>query len=448
MKRSLLSIPVILAAMTSQAFALCNEGPPYACIINGKPGTRQCADGRITACIPNGGSVKVQSATLAPKYFVLTVVYAPPGTQGGMSTSSVSYGSGSTTGTTTSATKSFKEGVSVTATTGAGLLGNGASVGVSFGYSATSTDASSLNITKSSSTTIQATGPSANGIDHDHDIIYLWLNPTVNVTVTSTAAAWSVNGSGTADIQYVYVGWLKNPSQMPPGVAQILNNYGLNAQDYATILQRDQFASGSPAITARYLSLNMTFPYEPPYSATDPVPTTNFTLTNAQTATNTTTLVQDYTVGLTVKTGTDFIAEASLEVDDSWDWTNTTANASSNETMQSAAVTVGGPAFGYTGPTDIQVYYDRMFKTFLFSPIDASERPAFKGMLTGLNGQPIARQEVTAVAAGVTYRTFTDARGEYRVFGKISGPVTVKANGVTQVVPRIQPNQNIDLRQR
>lgn len=50
------------------------------------------------------------------------------------------------------------------------------------------------------------------------------------------------------------------------------------------------------------------------------------------------------------------------------------------------------------------------------------------------------------VAAGVTYRTFTNARGEYRVFGEISGPATVKADGVTQVVAHIQPNQNVDLR--
>src|SRR5579871_1928342 len=211
-------IATVLAATGGQAFALCMDGPPFSCTINGKQGFRQCVGGHITPCIVEGGQSAPGKATLAPRYFVLTVIYAPPGTQGGMSTSNVTYGSGSTTGTTTSATQAFKQSYSVTATVGAGILGNGGSVGVSFGYNHNATNNQQLAITKTASTTITDTGPSTDGINHDHDLIYLWLNPTIDVTINNKAAAWSISGAETADIQYVYVGWLKDPSQMPTGV--------------------------------------------------------------------------------------------------------------------------------------------------------------------------------------------------------------------------------------
>ena len=54
---------------------------------------------------------------LYPKYQLLTVVYAPPGTNGG-SSSQVSYSSQSMTGTTASIDRSFQAGVDVAASVG------------------------------------------------------------------------------------------------------------------------------------------------------------------------------------------------------------------------------------------------------------------------------------------------------------------------------------------
>ncbi len=51
---------------------------------------------------------KIFHGTVLPKYMILTVIYAPPGTNGGHSTSSVEYAAGSSTGTTTSASQTFK----------------------------------------------------------------------------------------------------------------------------------------------------------------------------------------------------------------------------------------------------------------------------------------------------------------------------------------------------
>jgi hypothetical protein len=437
-----------LAAMTGNAFALCKDGPPFACTTtNGKPGERQCVGGHITQCIPNDTGPGSQTGTLAPRYFILTVVYAPPGTQGGKSTSSVTYGSGSTTGTTTSATKTFKQSYSITATAGVGILGNGGSVGVSFGYGRNSTDTQALNITKATTSTIQDVGPSTDGIDHDHDLIYLWLNPTVNVTLTGKQAAWSISGAGTAEIQYVYVGWLKHPDQLPPGVAQIFQKHGLTAQDYANILKQDPFANGPGTVGARFKPLNTTFPYEPPFSASDPVPTYSFSVTDSSVTTNTSSVENDYKVELDIKTGANFIASASLENKDSWEWDNTSSKSDSATATQSAAVTVGGPSFGYTGPTDIEVYYDAIYKTFMFRALDPSQPLAFKGTWKSRAGQPVGFKEVIVNTKGGTYRTFTNAKGEYRVYGKIIGPATIRAGSITQNLTAIEPNKGVELRQ-
>jgi hypothetical protein len=252
-----------------------------------------------------------------------------------------------------------------------------------------------------------------------------------------------VDSGGTADIQYVYVGWLKNPSQMPPGVTARLQHYGLTTADYTNILKQDPFANGSGAITARYQPLNTNFPYEPPFSPGDPVPTYTFVVSNSSMSTTTSAVDETYQVGLTVKTGASFIASASLESDNNWAWTNSSSKASSTGGTESATVTVGGPSFGYTGSTDMQVFYDRIYRSFLFVPIE--EAPSFKGKVANRRGQPVAFREVTVTAGGTKYRTFTDAKGEYRIFGKVKGPLTIKTGGITRSLRTIENGRGADI---
>jgi len=444
--RSAILIATVLATTTGQALALCQDGPPFACTINGKQGTRQCVGGHITPCIVEGGGPSGSvEGTVLPKYFVLTVVYAPPGTQGGGSTSSVSYGSGSTTGTTTSTTKSYKGSYSITATVGAGILGNGGSVSASFGFTRNNSDTASLNITKTATSTIADTGPASDGIDHDHDLIYLWLNPSIDIKVNQAtkSAAWTIS-RGTADIEYLYVGWLKHPDSMPPGVKSRLQHWNITAQDYPGIMKRDPFANGAASLSNRYQQLNTNFPYEPPLTANDPVPTYSFALSNSSTSTNTGTTEETYDVDLTIKTGASFIASVSLESDNKWEWTNASSSSTSSGSTQTASVTVGGPSFGYTGPTDMRVFYDRLYRSFLFVPI--KESPGFKGKVSDRQGRPARWQEVTVTANGQKHRTFTDAQGEYRVFAKISGPVTIRSGGATLKLPTAQNEPPADIR--
>jgi hypothetical protein len=124
-----------------------------------------------------------QTGTARLSHQILTVVYAPPGTNGGKSSSSVDYGTSSSTGTITSTSSSFKAGVDVSTSSGfnVGLVSLGASA--DFNYSTTTTDGSSVEIKKSQNFDIKVNGPAQDGINHDHDLFYLWLNPMLSVTI-------------------------------------------------------------------------------------------------------------------------------------------------------------------------------------------------------------------------------------------------------------------------
>jgi hypothetical protein len=400
---------------------------------NGR-GIQHCIGAQWSPCMfgderqPEG-----QTGTVHPKFYVLTVVYAPPGTTGGGSSSSVTYGSGSTTGTTVTSGSSFKHTHSVSVSTSAGFLGNGGSVGASFAYGRNRSNTKAIDIKKSATTEISDSGPSSDGIDHDRDIIYLWLNPSVQLTLSPTSASWKLTETATADIQFLFVGWLKNPSLIPPGVAQRLQARGITAQDFPIILSADPFANGgTPIDRRRYQIMNTTFPYEPPFAEGERGPTFRFVLSNSNTGTTTSSLQKDYTLGAEVSGSLSFLGlcKASFKNQNSWTWSSTNTNATTNGTSESASVIVGGPSFGYTGPTDIAAYYDTLYKTFMFVPVGGAI-PALRGSVKSAAGRPAVGKEVTVVANGVKYRTFTNAKGDYRVYGRISGPLRLKV-GVTQ----------------
>jgi hypothetical protein len=385
---------------------------------------------------------------IQPKYVVLTVIYAPPGTNGGKSTSSVVYSAGSTTGTTTSASQTFKQSYSISLEGSGGFLGNGGGAGLSFEYAKSATDNQSLEIKKSSATTIERTGPAQDGINHDEDQIWLWLNPKIDLALTPSSAAWTFNRTDTAVLQYVNVGDLKDPAHMPPGVMNLLNKYGIIAADFPEILRRDPFAEPSyNPDRQRYQPLNFTFPYEPPYSATDPVPTTTYNLSNSSTSTTGATAEDDYKIGLTISATGDFLdlAKATIKNVDTWEWTNRSSKLTTNGTTESASVKVGGPAFGYAGSTLMEVYFDSVYKTFAFRVVPLDKPLALEGTLLDASGKPLVGSEVSLIADGIVYRTVTDSKGGYRFYGNMSGPLTLQSNGVTQMIPQ-QPVRRGDYR--
>lgn len=376
------------------------------------------------------------TGTMRPRYQVLSLIYAPPGTNGGKSTSVVNYGSGSATGAATSTSSSFKAGVEVSTSGGVdiGIVKLGASG--QFSYSKTTTDTSSYEIRKSQNSEIRIPGPGKDGIDHDHDQFVIWLNPLVNVAVDpQNHVLWAPGVDGpTMLLQYVYAGWLKDPSTMPAGVRQELDHAGLTPADYAQILALDPFASGATAVDpGRFLPTTHSFPYIPPYSAADSVPTFTDTLQSTVTTSSSHSVQTQYAASITVSAGIKVLFDSMLKVTGSLQWTNTSTTSSSASSTQSASVTIGGPAFGYGGPTDVLVYWDTVYSSFLFA--FPSEPPSASGALVDPQGRAIAHKALTLTAGGHTRTTFTDHHGQYRFYGVPAGQGTVTVAGRSFTTP-------------
>jgi Carboxypeptidase regulatory-like domain len=382
----------------------------------------------------------VASGQVRPAYQLLTVMYAPPGTNGGKSTSQVSYGSGSTTGTTDSISNSFKGGVEVNASIGlsSGSGSDAVSLGVSgdFTVSQTGTTTSQVIINKGTNNQISVNGPGSDGINHGNDLFWLWLNPQLNVTVDHLGnVAWEIGVNGQDMlIQYVYAEWLLNPSLMPPGTAQSLAAAGLTTADYAQILACNPFYAGAaagdpntvvPLDPNRFVLTTHSFPYEPPLAADDPVPATTYTQTSSTTTSSTEEVQTQYTLTVSISEGFNLIFNDTLKVTDSFQWTDTSTSTQTTGSTQQASVTVGGPAFGYTGPTDILVYWDTVYSSFMFE--FATGSPSVSGTLTDSAGNPVPNTAITLTVGDITLSTFTNSRGQYNFYGSPPGQGTVAA---------------------
>jgi hypothetical protein len=373
-----------------------------------------------------------------PKYLVLLVAYAPPGTAGGKgdSQSSVEYGSESSAGTTTSVSQTFKSGFS--SSFDAEIIGNGG--GQSFSSSTSVTDSSAVDIKKTSTNDIKIPGPAQNGIDHNRDRIYLWLSPQISLSLTSASALWSFTGTGTALVQYVEAGWISDiclkkqsgPNCMPEAVQQTLKQAGLTNADFKEIRTHDVLLNNGKLDANRFMPLNSTFPYEPPSSASEPVPSSKFTQTSSTSSTTGTKTTDDYKVATNFSGGADFakIVKVAMKSADTWEWTNESSQSQSSGSTQSASVTIGAPSFGYKGPTMMGVYYDSIYGTFAFVPISVPPS-ALHGAVLDKDQKPVPNAPVVLKAGSKSYRTITNARGEWTLPQKINGACAVQTGEAT-----------------
>ncbi len=441
-----------------------NPDPQTPCTGLAGNGTLQCkpnfpANGASSyVCLPS----PVQGpATLKLGYAVLTVIYAPPGTNGGGSASSVEYGQTSTTGTTTTGATSFNQGYAVTATVGLGPEVTRTTIGAGFAYAKSTTDSKSLEISQDGSTSKKTSGPAQDGIDHNEDLIVLWLNPRVDVTATQTSANWTFSNGEVAIIQEVKVGQLKEKSQLPSnlwkkydlpaGLKETFNNAGITPADYPEILKRDPlaFVDGSAPFDpskidrSRFSLTTNSFTYSVPTEG-GVVSTTTRTYTNTMVRSALTSGMDSYKVSASIEQSFKIptLAKASLKAEGSWEWTNTSSNESKKAGSQTASVTIGGPAAGYGGPVNALVYYDTVYKTFMFA---LTNEVHIKGVVSDPKGQVVEGQEVTATAGGVVYRNFTDARGEYRFPYDIQGPIELQSGTARRTIPSASLNADLKL---
>jgi Domain of unknown function (DUF5050) len=364
-----------------------------------------------------------QTGTAAPAYMVLTLVYAPPGMNPSAPTvtnvSEVDYGQNTSTGTTTSISSSFQTSVEVKASAGIDDLGLSGSM--DFQSSFTSGNQQSVAVTKTESMKITLPGPSKDGINHDEDTFYIWLNPELGFSISpGNTIEWAIGVAGpNMEWQKVSVGELKNPATIDAGKKTQMDKAGFTESEYGKVLALNPFASGKTAIDSkRYFPL-LNIAYDPPTTATDPVSSETYLLQNNETDTNTLTSSVSYGVKLEISAGFD---EIGTKIDTSlgFQWTNSASTATTNVSATSANLTIGGPAYGYSGPTDLWVYWDGIYSSYMFSLINSGS-PSLTGQVVTRDKKPAARVLVTLTVGSKTYRAYASRNGTYRFFGTPQG---------------------------
>jgi hypothetical protein len=351
--------------------------------------------------------------------------------------------------------------------------------GASFEYTKNKTNSNAININKKTSSVITDPGPVEDGIDHNFDQIWLFLRPKYDVTINGTDLTWALDPDQSAGlVQYVYPGWLKDPAQFAqkaPGVLQDLQAAGITPADYQVILSADPLAQClapvaeqsrsqqarvppplpvppvpclTPAPTApRYVAAGINLPYDPPLAPGNPVPLQTYSIDNSCTQMTTNSYEYDYAVGMTAGGGVGLApgVNETLTIESTWTWTNLNSTLAQTGSEQKSTLIMGGPAYGYTGPANMDVYFDTAYMTFAFVPNELSP-DTLHGAISSSKGKPVVGQLVTATAAGVQNCTYTNAKGEYHFSRQFTGPIDLRAGSTTLHLPGLEAGKSVDLR--
>lgn len=372
----------------------------------------------------------VVEGTLHTHFFVLSVVYAPPGNAlGGKSASTVSYASNTTTGSVFSSTQTTNNGS--TFTVKADLLSG--AVGSDVTTSIDTEDQSSVTTRTSLSRGLTTSGPPENGIDHGWDTIYFCLNPTVGIKIDPNKTVhWGIDLSG-AVFEYAYVYQLKQPSTVlateNPGLFADLERAGFTQSDYTQMLLTDPFASGASAIDPkRFVPMGSSIPYYGAPSAAVAIQPTTITRQNILSTANTQSTGIQYKSAASYSVNAGFldIFKTALSSTDTTQWTSKTSSENDTADTQTASITIGGASAGYNGPVDVLLYWDRIYGTFLFTfpTTDAT----VSGTVTDM-GHPVANKTLIFASMGKTFQTLTDSKGRYRLYGTMPSAGTVTVAG-------------------
>lgn len=357
---------------------------------------KQCSDGT-----PYDPPLK---GTAKPTYYVLTLLYAPPGNG-----SQVTYGSGSTTGTRTETT--FEHQTNVVLEVETSFLRTDFEIGGG------TTAGSSFEVQKSKEGILQSTSQQ-DALDHNEDTFYIWTNPQITITL-ATSAQGSINvgpilGSG-ASIVRLTARELKNPSLITD-TTTLAALKGFGPSDYQAILNMDPFffypdpvkSSGRLILTDRGVQIlgpDQTGGQIPGQGDKFSNETTNGVISGSK---------QDREI--TVLGGYEWDTGAKLAVFGGIHFTAETEDTKEKTTgtIQEAQYVLQSSTAGINAAYD--VYYDTLFKTFAFVPVPNYSTIAISGV--------ISQNRVKGQLVNVTFKNGTTRKipvdpttGEFRILG-------------------------------
>jgi hypothetical protein len=342
------------------------------------------------------------SGWIMPKYQVVGLTYAPPGSK-----SSALYSNGFINGTSSSNTSTFTSGVSVKYIDTAGfdlfgILSGNSTQTFSAGWKQEQDSSNSLSVVNQSSTQLTVPGPlsSGLGVDHDYDQVYVWLNPAVFLEIFSNVVTvggdgWderdTINGM---DVVTLTIGQLRGTQPISdPALQARLNRTwdsslgALTSTEFLAIANADPFAA-NPSFNP---NTDTSHRYELPESGSPPMPvdlifnyipeppggqptgqtyTSNYSATSVSGQLAKTTTSVGYSIDGTAAAAFVVGISAKIQIAGTYVATNQWSNTVTSGTTQSANFTIYPPLStdNYTGPTAIQVWKDNIFGTFMFYP--------------------------------------------------------------------------------
>lgn len=345
------------------------------------------------------------SGVILPKFKVVGLTYAPPGSK-----STATYSNGFQSGNSTSVAQSFTNSLTVTSKLVAGgslfgFVGGSVTSTASANWDQEQDSSSSLNLQQQYTNGLQVPPPPLvsgvdQGVDHDYDTVYVWINPADLLIFTGGAVVAggeyyddrdgitpeTCNGTPYAgitgmDVVPLTIGNLRGtqPITDPCLLLRLSRPWdpvlgGLDASDYAQIAAADPFYT-NPSFnpnndTSGRFDIpqdTTSFPFVPGSATHTYSSTYTSTSTQGQSAKST------YSVSFTVagQASVSFFADVAdnFSVTDKITYTNQSSSTVSSGTSQSMSYSVVPPAVGtYSGATQVQVWKDNIYGTFMFFP--------------------------------------------------------------------------------
>jgi hypothetical protein len=370
-----------------------------------KPGTFNatytaptCSGSPATAklSIPFTGNLGT-AGYIRPKYKVVGLFYAPPGSK-----STVVYSSGFLAGSGTMVGSMF--GTDIMASSSGqfglnifGIFKAGATETFSYDWNQQQNSSTTISIVNQESVGSTWPGPlsSGLGVDHDYDTVAVWINPEVSVGVFVNGIV-QVNGfafdprdpADNVDVVYLTIGQLNGTQAISSDTQAALDRTwdtslgAITSADFPNIASVDPFY-GNPAFnpqtdtSGRYVfpnGIDQDISYEPEPTGAGSSATTytsSYNTSDNQSTGGST----KYSVGFSID-GTlslSFFASAfgDLKVATTTTWTDTWSNTATSGTTQSANFTIYRPLAtdDYTGPINMQIWKDNVYGTFMFYPV-------------------------------------------------------------------------------
>jgi len=388
-------------------------------------------------------------------YIVLLLAYSPPGSSTGRGASQIEYSSGSTAGTSLSYSHSVNEGwgltasLTVTPSSGGGNMGSGGDSGqgasasgnfdLGYSHSSTNTTKASLDVKKSQSSSITIAGPDTDGINHDLDLIFLLLRPSFSVILDPKFNMnWNLDFAGpNQGVVWLQMDWLKDPdtfAQAEPSVKARCDAAGLTADDYSQLRALNPFADGpAPIDPQRYIPTGIQAYYQPAGSQGQ-APTQSYPFSYAVNNASESSVETSWTIsgglGGTLTLGALMLA---LKANGSLTSTDSAVTGSSFEEDQSATATITAPGAGYQADTYLRVYWDTIFRTFMFVLLDAE--PPTTGVIRDASGKPLPNTEVQLKVGRQLFYTWSDSTGTYHFYDIPPGEAVVTVVRKRRQVP-------------